>query len=215
MRIPVFQIIFGELRNWLSSRGLTGGELIYSYFFIGLVGVTLFLFVTIFLTRQVFIAVVKSAKTKSNWQIALFEFRVFRAFALIFGAYIIYNAVPFVFVDFKVWLFYASIFAKIYIVLAVMFAVNAFLNALVSIMEASKKYADKPIRSYKQVAKIVFYIVGFVLILSIILNQSPLYIFGGFGAVTAVFILVFRDPILGFVASVQMSAIDLVRVGDW
>ncbi|MCX2473838.1 mechanosensitive ion channel [Pedobacter sp. MC2016-05] len=215
MRIPEFQIIFGELRNWLSSRGLTGSELIYSYFFIGLVGVTLFLFVTIFLTRQVFIAVVKSAKTKSNWQIALFEFRVFRAFALIFGAYIIYNAVPFVFVDFKVWLFYASIFAKIYIVLAVMFAVNAFLNALVSIMEASKKYADKPIRSYKQVAKIVFYIVGFVLILSIILNQSPLYIFGGFGAVTAVFILVFRDPILGFVASVQMSAIDLVRVGDW
>ncbi|RZK89684.1 MAG: mechanosensitive ion channel, partial [Pedobacter sp.] len=104
---------------------------------------------------------------------------------------------------------------KIYIVLAVMFAVNAFLNAVVSIMESSRKYADKPIRSYKQVAKIVFYIVGFVLILSIILNESPLYIFGGFGAVTAVFILVFRDPILGFVASVQMSAIDLVRVGDW
>ena len=72
-----------------------------------------------------------------------------------------------------------------------MFAVNAFLNALVSIMESSKKYADKPIRSYKQVAKIVFYIVGFVLILSIILGESPLYVFGGFGAVTAVFILVF------------------------
>jgi len=215
MNIPEFHTIFTGLRNWLMNKGLSDGDLTYAYFFIGLIGVTLFLFITIFLTRQVFIAVIKSAKTKSNWQQALFEFRVFRAFALIFGAYIIYNAVPFVFIDFKSWLFYALIIAKIYIVLAVMFAVNAFLNAVVSIMESSRKYADKPIRSYKQVAKIVFYIVGFVLILSIILNESPLYIFGGFGAVTAVFILVFRDPILGFVASVQMSAIDLVRVGDW
>ncbi|RZK20584.1 MAG: mechanosensitive ion channel [Pedobacter sp.] len=215
MNIPTFQTIFSEFRNWLIEKGLSGGELTYSYFIIGLIGVTLFLFITIFITRQVFIFGVKSAKTKPDWQKALFEFRVFRAFALIFGAYIIYNAVPFVFIDFKIWLFYALIISKIYVVLATMFAINAFLNAMVSIMEASRKYADKPIRSYKQVAKIIIYILGFVLILSIILNQSPLYIFGGFGAVTAVFILVFRDPILGFVASVQMSAIDLVRVGDW
>jgi len=215
MNIPTFQYIFNELRTWLVEKDLSGTELIYSYFFIGLIGVTFFLFITIFLTRQVFIFVVKSAKTKPNWQSALFEFRVFRAFALIFGAYIIYNAVPFIFIDFTNWLFYALIISKIYVVLATMFAINAFLNALVSIMESSRKYADKPIRSYKQVAKIIIYILGFVLILSIILDKDPLYIFGGFGAVTAVFILVFRDPILGFVASVQMSAIDLVRVGDW
>jgi len=215
MNIPEFQTLFTELRNWLQSIGLTGATLIYSYFITGLISVILFLYLTIFLTRQLFIAVVKSAKTRPDWQKALFEFRVFRAFAIIFGAYIVYNVVPFVFIDFNTGLFYALIVAKIYIVLAVMFAVNAFLNAVVSIMESLKKYADKPIRSYKQVAKIVFYIVGFVLILSIILNESPVYIFGGFGAVTAVFILVFRDPILGFVASVQMSAIDLVRIGDW
>ncbi|GAA3968815.1 mechanosensitive ion channel [Pedobacter ginsengiterrae] len=215
MNIPTFQYIFNELRTWLVEKDLSGTELIYSYFFIGLIGVTFFLFITIFLTRQVFIFAVKSAKTKPNWQSALFEFRVFRAFALIFGAYIIYNAVPFIFIDFTNWLFYALIISKIYVVLATMFAINAFLNALVSIMESSRKYADKPIRSYKQVAKIIIYILGFVLILSIILDKDPLYIFGGFGAVTAVFILVFRDPILGFVASVQMSAIDLVRVGDW
>ncbi|RYD75929.1 MAG: mechanosensitive ion channel family protein, partial [Sphingobacteriales bacterium] len=144
MNIPEFHTIFTGLRNWLMNEGLSDGDLTYAYFFIGLIGVTLFLFITIFLTRQVFIAVIKSAKTKSNWQQALFEFRVFRAFALIFGAYIIYNAVPFVFIDFKSWLFYALIIAKIYIVLAVMFAVNAFLNAVVSIMESSRKYADKP-----------------------------------------------------------------------
>lgn len=215
MDLLEFESIFNELRKLLIEQGLTGGALIYSYFMIGSISVTLFLFITIFVTRQVFIGVVKSAKTKSDWQQALYEFRVFRAFALIFGAYIIYNAVPYLFIDFKNWFFYALIFSKIYVVLATLFAINAFLNALVSIMESSRKYADKPIRSYKQVAKIVIYIFGFVLILSIILNQSLLYIFGGFGAVTAVFILVFRDPILGFVASVQMSAIDLVRVGDW
>ena len=64
-------------------------------------------------------------------------------------------------------------------------------------------------------AKIVFYMVGFVMMLAIIFDQSPVYILGGFGAVTAVLLLIFKDPILGFVASIQMSAIDLVRIGDW
>jgi miniconductance mechanosensitive channel len=96
-----------------------------------------------------------------------------------------------------------------------MFSVNAILNALVGIMETTERYKDKPLRSYKQVGKIVFYLIGFVLILAIVLNQSPVYILGGFGAVTAVFLLLFRDPILGFTASIQMSAIDLVRLGDW
>jgi len=215
MNLLEFESIFGELRNALSGQGLKGNDLVYTYFALGLTGVVLFLYVTLFITRLAFIGAVKSAKTKPDWQKALFEFRVFRAFALIFVAYILYNVVPYVFIDFKRGLFYAVIFAKIYMVLAVMLAINAFLNAVVSIMESSRKYSDKPVRSYKQVAKIVIYVIGFVLILSIILGESPLYVFGGFGAVTAVLILVFRDPILGFVASVQMSAIDLVRVGDW
>lgn len=215
MNIPEFQTIFTELRELLIGKGLSGDTLKYTYFFAGLFGVILFLFATISITRLVFIFIAKTFKTRADWQEALLKYKVFRASALIFGAYIIYNVVPYVYIDFKVWRFYALIVAKIYMVLASMFAINAFLNAMVSTMEARKKYADKPIRSYKQVAKILIYILGFVLILSIALNQSPLYIFGGFGAVTAVFLLVFRDPILGFVASVQMSAIDLVRVGDW
>jgi miniconductance mechanosensitive channel len=116
MNIPEFQYLFNELRNLLAGKGLAGSELMYSYFFIGLLGVILFLYITIFLTRQLFIGVVKSAKTKSDWQNALFEFRVFRAFALIFGAYIIHNVVPYLFIDFKNGLFYDLIFAKIYMV---------------------------------------------------------------------------------------------------
>ncbi|WP_443946072.1 mechanosensitive ion channel family protein [Pedobacter sp. AW1-32] len=215
MNLLEFESIFSELRAALNRQGLDGNELVYTYFSLGLTGVVLFLYITLFITRLAFIGAVKSAKTKPDWQKALFEFRVFRAFALIFVAYVLYNVVPYVFIDFNRGLFYALIFAKIYMVLAVMLAINAFLNAVVSIMESSRKYSDKPVRSYKQVAKIVIYVIGFVLILSIILGESPLYVFGGFGAVTAVLILVFRDPILGFVASVQMSAIDLVRVGDW
>ena len=212
-----FEELFAQLRTLLTENGFAGSGLKNAYLSIGLLCLILFLYVTLFITRQIFIGIINKIiiKRKPQWQSALLEFRVFRAFALIFVAYILYSVIPYLFVDFKKAYFYALIFAKIYVVLAVMFAINAFLNALVSIMESTRKYADKPIRSYKQVAKIVFYIVGFVLILSIILNESPLYIFGGFGAVTAVFILVFRDPILGFVASVQMSAIDLVRVGDW
>lgn len=212
-----FQLIFDQLRSFLVGQGFGGVGLKYSYLLIGGCCTALFLFAVLFLIRLIFIGIISKILTnkKPEWKSALFEYKVFRAFALILVAYILYSVTPYLFVEFKAVQYYAIIIAEIYMVLTVMFAINSLLNAVVSIMETTKKYADKPVRSYKQVAKIVFYIVGFVIILSIILDKSPLYVFGGFGAVTAVFLLIFRDPILGFVASVQMSAIDLVRVGDW
>lgn len=211
------QLVFDQLRLFLLEQGFAGYGLKQAYLWIGMLCTAIFLYIILFLARQLFIGIISKViiKTKPEWKTALFEFRVFRALALILIAFILYTVIPCLFIDFKTVLHYALIIAKIYMVLVVMFAVNSVLNATVSIMEATKKYADKPIRSYKQVTKIIFYIMGFVLILSIMIGESPLYVFGGFGAVTAVFLLIFRDPILGFVASVQMSAIDLVRVGDW
>lgn len=212
-----FEDYSDQLRDWLMNHGVFGDKLYAIHLMTGLALLGALCFLTWFLTRLIIITFVKRAvtKTKTDWDDQLFEYKVFRTLALILIAIILVAAMPVVFRDFPVTGKFALIFAKIYVVLSIMFSVNAILNAIVGILEKTDRYKDKPVRSYKQVTKIVFYIIGFVMILAIVLNQSPLYIFTGFGAVTAILLLIFRDPILGFVASVQMSAVDLIRIGDW
>lgn len=212
-----FEDYSDQLRDWLMNHGVFGDKLYAIHLISGLALLAALCFLTWFLTRLIIITLVKRAvtKTKTDWDDQLFEYKVFRTLALILISIILVEAVPVVFRDYPVTGKFALIFAKIYVVLSIMFSVNAILNAIVGILEKTDRYKDKPVRSYKQVTKIVFYIIGFVMILAIVLNQSPLYIFTGFGAVTAILLLIFRDPILGFVASVQMSAVDLIRIGDW
>jgi miniconductance mechanosensitive channel len=205
------------LRDFLIERGLLGYQLEAFYSTTAFLVLAAGCFIFWHLSRLLFIGVVQRmvTKTKSNWDDYLFDHKVFRTLSLVVIAYILESAAPFVFVSFPITGKLALMAAQLYVVLAWMFAVNAILNAIASILSDSSKYRDKPIRSYKQVGKIVFYLLGIVWMVSIVIGQSPVYIFTGLGAVTAVLVLIFRDPILGFVASVQMSAIDLVRLGDW
>lgn len=205
------------LRAWLSQSGLQGSPLAYAFFLISLAALVIASLLIWFTTRLIIVRFIKQlvSKTSSTWDDKLIEYKVFRSVSFILIAVLIARTVPFVFHDFPNWSNTALAAARIYIVLSVMFAVNAILNAFVAALEEVPDLRDKPLRSYKQVGKIVFYCIGFVMILAILIGQSPLYILTGLGAVTAVLILVFRDPILGFVASIQMSAVDLIRIGDW
>jgi len=205
------------LREWLYGLGLGGRNGAIWFLSVGLATVAAVCLLLWVVFRQVLIRFVRRLvlRTEATWDDKLFEHKVFRGLTMILIAILIAKSVHVLFRDFPNWIRLVSDVSRIYIILSVMFAVNAILNSIVSILEHTETFRDKPVRSYKQVAKIVFYLIGFVLILAIVLGESPLYILGGFGAVTAVLILVFRDPILGFVASVQMSAIDLVRIGDW
>jgi len=74
---------------------------------------------------------------------------------------------------------------------------------------------SRPIKGYLQVMTIILYIVCFILVIATAFDKSPLVFVSGLGAMTAVFLLVFRDTILSFVAGVQLTTNDLIRVGDW
>lgn len=78
--------------------------------------------------------------------------------------------------------------------------------------EVSKR---KPIKGYLQMVKIFLYIIAAILIITGLMNVSPLGILSGLGALSAVLMLVFKDPIMGFVSSLQLTGNDLVRIGDW
>ena len=102
-----------------------------------------------------------------------------------------------------------------YMVLMLTLALTAMLSAANAIYETTSVAKDRPLKGFVQLLQIVIWILGGVMILSAVLDRSPLLLLSGFGAMTAILLLVFKDTILSLVASVQLTAQDMVRVGDW
>ncbi len=100
-------------------------------------------------------------------------------------------------------------------VLVSLLSVGAFLNAIHEIYASSQISKGRPIKGYMQIAKIVLYILGGIVALATLVGKSPAVFLTGIGAMTAVLLLIFRDTILSFVASIQIASNDMVRVGDW
>ncbi len=154
-------------------------------------------------------------KSKSNWDDYLIEHKVVAALAHIVPIIIVFHFLPIVFVDFPKLAAFFDRLEQILIILVSMIVIFRLLNTLKSILDEVKAFADKPIESFIQLAKIIIGIILGVLILSILVNKSLAYFFGAFGAMSAILILVFKDSILGFIASIQLSANDMIKKGDW
>ena len=99
--------------------------------------------------------------------------------------------------------------------LVVVSVIDAALNAIADVMHSSQLSQDLPIKSLAQILKLGLYIIAGIGVLSLILGKSPLLLFSGLGAMTAVIMLVFKDAILGFVGGIQLSANRMVARGDW
>ena len=103
-----------------------------------------------------------------------------------------------------------------FIVLTATMAMSAFLDAINGIYNESYSQArSRPIKGYLQVIGLVLYIAASVVVVSILADRSPVVFLSGLGALTAVLMLVFRDTILSFVASLQIMSNDMIRIGDW
>jgi miniconductance mechanosensitive channel len=93
--------------------------------------------------------------------------------------------------------------------------VNGLINAINQIYESRPSYSGVSIQGYLEIAKILFIAVGVILSISVMTNESPLLLLSGLGALTAVLLIVFQDTIMALVASIQISAQNLVKEGDW
>lgn len=103
----------------------------------------------------------------------------------------------------------------IYLSLYVVWLIMSVVRSGGDILSQRPAFADKPINSFIQVVSIVLYFIAAVIILGTLLGKSPKVLFAGLGAISAVLMLVFKDTILGFVASIQLTSNDMVRIGDW
>lgn len=154
-------------------------------------------------------------RTRSTWDDALIGQQVFSRFAKTVPAIIVMFGAKWIPGLVDGTLEVIQNVALAYMALMIMLALGALMNAANDIYEQYPIAKDQPIKGYLQVAKITLYCVGAILIISALLDRSPLLLLSGFGAMTAVLMLVFRDTILSLVASIQLIGNDMVRVGDW
>ncbi|MDA0779862.1 MAG: mechanosensitive ion channel [Bacteroidetes bacterium] len=103
----------------------------------------------------------------------------------------------------------------VYAVFVAIVTLRSLLRTLKQELQSRTQFKDKPIESYIQVVMIFLWGIGLLLTFSILSGKDLVYFFTGLGALSAVILLVFKDTILGFVASIQIAANDLVRIGDW
>ena len=163
-------------------------------------------------------------KTKTTWDDVIVEKGVFNRLSRIIPAVFIFFTCALAFPAGKVIDGVISQFAAVdfikrissaYMIIVVISVLDALLTAVNDIYRKHEISKRRPITGYLQVVKIFLFIVGFGLIITTLLNKSPVVLLSGIGALSAVILLVFKDSIMGFVASVQLTANNLVRIGDW
>ena len=102
-----------------------------------------------------------------------------------------------------------------WIILVAAFTVDSLIDVFYDIYRESGAETRRPIKGLLQLGKVILVIVAGVVVLTTLFNQSPFGVLGGIGAMSAVLMLVFRDSILGLVSGIQLSANNMVRIGDW
>ena len=155
------------------------------------------------------------SRTRTKWDDALIERKVLDQIAHLAPALVVYLLAPLVLQGVEGLLPVVNSAVLIYIIIVAVLAIDAFLNATVDIYNTLEISRKIPIRNFVQFIKIAIYFVAAILVIAIILNKTPLYLLSGLGALTAVLILVFKDPILGFVAGIQLTANKMLAPGDW
>lgn len=202
------------LLDWLNID-ITGLTILEQLYFVLII--LLFIFIVdkilkFFLNHSV-IRIIR--RTKVKWDDVLLDKNVINNLISVIPTFLLVFFLPFIFVNDDTLYKLTQHLCWIYAVAILLRLALSFLSAATHLMETSDSYKDKPIRVIVQMLKIVFIMTGVIIIISIIINKTPIYILTGLGASAAILMLVFQELILGLVAGIQLSANKMMQVGDW
>ncbi|WP_066309592.1 mechanosensitive ion channel family protein [Flavobacterium sp. TMP13] len=154
-------------------------------------------------------------RTKTKFDDFLISNKTAKYTAYLIPAFFIYAAVPIILDKYDYWqLTFEKIFG-IYIIFLMLWIIRTVFNSLKDYLKNKPEYSDKPIDSFIQVIMIVLWIFGVTVMISKLFGIKQTELLTILGTLSAIIILIFRDTILGFVSSVQVSINDMVRIGDW
>lgn len=209
--------MFEIFKNWIINQGLdlfTADILARSLIFVLIILVSLIAF---WLTKHFILKGLTAiiSRTETQWDDMLLKEKVFNRIAWLAPAVVLYMSISIPFEGYDWFINLINGVVLIYMIAIAVLALDAFLNASLAIYTTYEVSDRIPIKGFIQVFKILIYFTSGIFIFSILLNKTPVYLFSGLGALTAVLMFIFKDAILGFVAGIQLSANRMVANGDW
>lgn len=209
----IFGFTYQLLKSWDCNDSIAAySSLAVNLILLGFLSYVIYLIFRFVLVKTMAIV---AKKTKTKFDDLLVSNKTAKYIAHLIPLLFIYKSVPIILKHFIYW---ENIFGKlvgIYIVILILWITRTVFNALKDYLKLIPRYSDKPIDSYIQVIMIVLWAFGLTAIILYLFNLSIGALIGTFGAISAIILLIFRDTILGFVASIQVSVNDMVRIGDW
>ncbi len=179
--------------------------------------VGLLVFIIQYLVRKIIHKALKKIADNSDY--SFFDYLLDNRFpnylALIAPISLVKNSISIVFADFPKWIPIFDNLTDTYIIFALINMFTSLLYSGADLLREHPAYREKPLDSYLQVLKLILYLFGAIILFSIFTGKSPLAFFTAMGAMSAVLLLMFKDSIMGFVASIQVTTNDMVKIGDW
>lgn len=155
-------------------------------------------------------------KTKATWDDIVFDHKVMVHLSRMVAPIVIYAFVPLAFADAgSATMEFVRRICLVYILVAFLNFVNSFLKAVYTVYSEKEQFRDRPLKGLLQTLQVILWLVGGIVIVGELIGRDPLSLLAGLGASAAILMLVFKDSIMGFVSGVQLSANDMLKVGDW
>lgn len=166
--------------------------------------------------RQVVLKLVSKLvkQTKATWDDIVFDSKVMINLSHLAPPILIYVFIPMAIADVDTLAFVQRM-CMIYIIAVFLRFVSVFMAAIYAVYSERDQFRDRPLKGLLQTAQIVVYFIGIIAIISILIDRSPVVLLTGLGASAAILLLVFKDSIMGFVSGIQLSANNMLMVGDW
>lgn len=155
-------------------------------------------------------------KTKATWDDIVFDHKVMVRLSHIVVPLIVYLFTPMALADTSpATIDLIQRICMVIIILSLLFFAHAFMGAVYTVYSATGRYRNRPLKGMVQTVQVLLWLVGAICIIGELTGQEVLNLLGGLGAMSAVLMLVFKDTIMGFVSGIQLSANNMLKVGDW
>ncbi len=216
MDIETLQAYSCILQDYLVNEGMTHGWAVFINVVVNCIIVLIIVTVLDIIFRNTIVQIFKafSNKTISTYDDYLIKSNFPKYIAHLVPLVIIWNLIPIIFIESPLVISLLFVAAKVYSIILFVLIFRSVLRTTRNFMEESERFGDKPLESYVQVLMIFAWGIGIFLIINLLTGYSVTSL-ATLGAASAVILLIFKDTILGFVASIQVSVNDIVRIGDW
>lgn len=151
-------------------------------------------------------------KDQSTWDDILYDQGFFRKLASLIPPFTAYIVLTFITWEYK---YVLRRLVDIWLIIVTLFIITSLLNAINKIYESYPVSKNRPITFFIQLIKVFLYTVVVITVVSVLVNKSPEHLIVGLSAFAAVLLLIFKDSILGFVAGIQLTSNNMIRIGDW